>query len=117
MRYARLLAPVLLLPFVLQCHERSITAPDLTTNLPEDVSATAIRLHVNVASGTIEAMETMANRGVSFNVVGPAVPDPSFSLVGSDGVAIQSSNMNQAPVGNNKMLVRFDIAIRNSLTN
>lgn len=97
----RSLATLLLLPLLVQCHERAITAPDL----PDDIRATAIRLRVDVAAGTIAPIQTPVNS------------DISLSLVGSDAVVLQTSNMSQTPLGKNKTLVRFDVAIANSLTN
>ena len=96
----RWLGALLLVP-LLQCTENSVTAPDI----PDDVRANAIRLRVDVAARTVTQV------GV------PSNPDISFSLVGSDGVTVQTANMSQSPLGRNKILVRFDVAITNSLSN
>src|SRR3990170_2430462 len=114
MRHARSLATVLLLPLLLQCRDRTVTAPDPA----ESMRAMAIRLHVDVASGTVAMIPTPASPGISFNLMAPAgAPRPSFGLLGSDAAAVESSNMTQTPTSRNKVLVRFDIALRNSLTN
>jgi hypothetical protein len=47
----------------------------------------------------------------------PSNPGVSFSFVGSDGVGVQTSNTTTAPLGRNKTLVQFDVALTNSLTN
>jgi hypothetical protein len=96
----RWLGTVLLLP-LLQCSENTITAP----KIPDEIRATAIRLHVDLGSSTVTQINVPPN------------PDVLYSLVGSDAVALQTSNLTQTPLGKNKMTVRFDIAITNSLTN
>jgi hypothetical protein len=113
MRLARSLPTLFLLSFLLQCHERTVTGPETAPDLPESIPANAIRLHVDVASGSVAAMQPLASPGISVS----RDPRISFSLLGSDGVAVQSSNMTQTASGKNKVLVRFDIAITNSLTN
>lgn len=97
----RWLATLLLLPLLSQCHEGSVTAPDI----PQDIQATAIRLRVDVGAGTVGTIGA------------PADSRLSFSLVGSDAVALQTSNMTQTALSGNKLLVRFDVAITNSLSN
>jgi hypothetical protein len=95
----RWLATLLLVP-LLQCQE-SVTAPDL----PDDIRSIAIRLRVDVGARTVTPIGL------------PATSNVSFSLVGNDGVTVQTSNMNQSPLGMKKTLVRFDVAITNSLSN
>jgi hypothetical protein len=99
----RWLATLLLFPLV-QCQENSITGPG-TRDIPENIRATAIKLRVDVSAKTVTQLGPSPNS------------DLSFSLVGSDGVSVQSSNMTQTPLGKNKVLVRFDVAITNSLNN
>ena len=117
MRLARSLATLLLLPFVLQCHEGTVTAPETALDRPESIPSNAIRLHVDIASGKVETIPTASNPGISFALMASGTPAVGSSLLGSDAVAVQSSNMTQTPSGRNKVLVRFDIAIINSLTN
>lgn len=113
MRVARSLATLLLLPFLVQCDERTVTAPER----PEIIPTNAIRLHVDIASGRVETIQTATNPGISFNLIGSEPPPFRSSLLGSDGVAVQSTNLTQTPGGGGRILVRFDIAITNSLTN
>jgi hypothetical protein len=96
----RWLAPLLFLPLV-QCQDGSITGPGTTDEIP----ATAIRLRVDVAAGTVTQVNV------------PASGDLRFSLVGSDAVSLQTSNFTETALGKNKITVRFDVAITNSLTN
>jgi hypothetical protein len=96
----RSLATLLLLPLI-QCQDNSVTGPDI----PDEIRATAIKLHVNVTARTVTQINT------------PSSPDISFSLVGSDAVSVQASNFTQTALGKNKLTVRFDVAITNSLTN
>jgi hypothetical protein len=97
----RWLPTLLLLPILSQCHEGSVTAPDI----PQNIQATAIRLRVDVAGGQVSTIQSVGNS------------DLRFSLIGRDGVSLQTSNMTQTPSGGSKVLVRFDVAITNTLTN
>ena len=100
MRKLRPLATLLLLPLI-QCQDNSVTGPDV----PDDVRTKAIRLHVDVAARTVTQVNAPSGSGLR------------FSLVGSDVVSLQGSNFTQAPVGKNRVTVRFDVAITNSLSN
>lgn len=104
----RCLGAILLLPLLLQCEGSTATAPDL----PDGIRATAIRLRVDVAASTVAAIQAQTNPSIA-----QTNPNISFSLVGSDGVAVHTSNVTQVPLGTNKVLLRFDIAIANSLSN
>ena len=96
----RWLATLLLLPLI-QCQDNSVTGPDV----PDEVRATAIRLHVDVAARTVTQVNTLSNG------------DISLSLVGEDAVSLQTSSLSQTALGKNKVRVQFDVAITNSLTN
>jgi hypothetical protein len=96
----RSLATLLLLPLLAQCHERIATEP----GLPDELRATAIRMRVDLAAGTVAPAQNQLNSEIS------------FSLIGSDGVSVQSSNLSQTPLGGNRVLVRFDVAISNTLS-
>lgn len=100
-RNRRSLATLLLLPLLAQCHERTLTEP----GLPDEIRATAIRMHVDLKAGTVAPVQNRANS------------DISYSLVGSDGVSLQTSNLSQTPLSGNRVLVRFDVAISNTLSN
>ncbi len=98
----RWIPTLLLLPLLSQCRGGSVTAPP---DVPQDVPANAIRLRVDVAGGQVSTIQT------------PTSSDLRFSLIGRDGVSLQTSNMSQTPSGGSKVLVRFDVAITNSLSN
>jgi hypothetical protein len=99
-RNRRSLATLLLLPLLAQCHERTVTAP----GLPDEIRATAIRMHVDLKAGTVAPIQNQLNSGIS------------YSLIGSDGVSLQTSNLSQSPLNGNRVLVRFDVAISNTLS-
>jgi hypothetical protein len=100
-RNRRSLATLLLLPLLAQCHERSLTEP----GIPDEIRATAIRMHVDLKAGTVAPVQNQLNSEIS------------YSLVGSDGVSLQTSNFSQTPLSGNRVLVRFDVAISNTLSN
>src|SRR5215204_4780547 len=100
MRKLRPLATLLLLPLI-QCQENSVTGP----GIPDELRATSIRLHVDVAAGTVAQVNETPSSGLS------------LSLVGSDVVTLQGTNFTQTPLGKNKVTVKFDVAITNSLSN
>jgi hypothetical protein len=88
------------LPLLAQCHERTVTQP----GLPDEIRATAIRMRVDLTAGTVASIGNQRNSGIS------------YSLIGSDGVTVQTSNLSQTPLSGNRVLVRFDVAITNTLS-
>ena len=93
----RWLATLLLVP-LLQCRE-SVTGP----GIPEDIAAKAIRLRIDVKARTVTQIGVPPNPAVSFPFVG-------------SGVNAATTNTTTAPLGKNKTLIRFDIALTNSLS-
>ena len=96
----RWLVPLLFLPLI-QCQENSITNPEV----PDEIPATAIRLHVNLAARTVTQVNV------------PSSGDVRYSLVGSDAISIQASTLEITPLAKNRVTVRFDVSITNSLSN
>ena len=61
-------------------------------------------MHVDLKAGTVAPVQNQLSS------------DIAYSLIGSDGVSVQTSNLSQTPLSGNKVLVRFDVAISNTLS-
>jgi hypothetical protein len=99
-RCVRWLATTLVLPLLVACQGDAPTSPDYP---PEAVTA-AMRVRVNTATGTVTVVSP------------PSKSSASFSLIGTDGVSLHTSNLTTAPLNGGRTLVRFDVSVTNALS-